>query len=190
MVGDEGTVRIIGGRFRGKKLTFPIKESLRPTQDRIRETLFNWLMRDMVGANCLDLFAGTGALGLEALSRGARHVTCVDSDRSVISALKKNAAIFDAHQITCVCSSYKEASLPQAPFDIVFIDPPFQEQLQISVALWLESHHYLAEKALIYIEAKKGSVMQGLPENWVCSRHSSTSAVDYYLFSRCEKGRI
>lgn len=184
MLNQQGTIRIIGGRFRGKKITFPIQASLRPTQDRIRETLFNWLMYDIVGANCLDLFTGTGALALEALSRGASHVTCVDSDMQAIQALKKNAAAFNTEAMTLICARYKKTLLTQTPFNIVFIDPPFQEQLHVPAAEWLESQHYLAEKALIYIEAKKGSTMEGLPKHWMCSRHSSTSTVDYYLFRR------
>lgn len=184
MIEGQGTVRIIGGRFRGRQLKFPFKESLRPTQDRIRETLFNWLMHDIVGANCLDLFAGTGVLGLEALSRGARHVSSVDNDKDAISTLKKNAAAIAADQMTFIHASYKEALLSQAPFDIVFIDPPFQEQLHVPVSQWLEAKHYLAPKALIYIEARKGSSIEGLPENWVCFRHSSTATVDYYLFKK------
>lgn len=184
MVNQQGTVRIIGGHFRGKKIIFPIQASLRPTQDRIRETLFNWLMHDIVGANCLDLFTGTGVLSLEALSRGASHVTCVDSDMQAIHALKKNVVAFNTEAVTLICAPYKKALLIQAPFNIVFIDPPFQEQLHVPAAEWLESHHYLAEKALIYVEAKKGSAIEGLPKHWICSRHASTSTVDYYLFMR------
>ena len=184
MADNEGTVRIIGGRFRGKKLTFPLQDSLRPTQDRIRETLFNWLMNDIVDANCLDIFAGTGALGLEALSRGAQHVTFVDNDNTVMNTLKKNAATFSADQLTFIRANYKEALLSQAPFDIVFIDPPFSEQLQVPVAQWLEAQHYLTAKAFIYIEAKKGSDMAELPEDWVCLKQSSTATIDYYLYSR------
>jgi len=183
MADNEGTVRIIGGRFRGKKLTFPLKETLRPTQDRVRETLFNWLMNDIVDANCLDVFAGTGALGLEALSRGARHVTFIDSDSAAINTLKKNAGTFNADHLTFIRTNYKEALLSQAPFDIVFIDPPFAEQLQVPVAQWLEANQYLTAKALIYIETKKDSDMAGLPEHWGCLKQSSTATIDYYLYS-------
>ena len=184
MTDTQGTVRIIGGRFRGKKLTFSLSDSLRPTQDRVRETLFNWLMNDIVNANCLDVFAGTGALGFEALSRGAQHVTFVDSDSAVMNTLKKNAMTFSADQLTFVRANYKEALLSQAPFDIVFIDPPFLAQLQVPVATWLEAQHYLAAKALIYVEAKKGSDMAGLPATWFCLKQSSTATLDYYLYSR------
>lgn len=180
------SLRIIGGRWRGRKLEFPSVEGLRPTHDRIRETLFNWLMHDVVDANCLDLFAGSGALGFEALSRGAKHVTFVDSSSEVCHFLNDSARLLKTDAAHIVQKAYQDidgTSLGR-PFDIVFLDPPFGQAMLGGVVMWLERCNMLSEHAKIYVEVEKGALSTNMPDNWHCSRHKSTSTLDYYLFLR------
>ena len=123
-------LRIIGGVWRGRKLDFPSIPGLRPTPDRVRETVFNWLQFDVVGSRCLDLFAGSGALGVEALSRGASVVTFIDEQSSVIAAIKSNMNVLAANDVRCLTAdalSYLRNSNSENKFDIVFCDPPFQQ---------------------------------------------------------------
>jgi 16S rRNA (guanine966-N2)-methyltransferase len=132
--GVEHTIRIIGGEWRGRRLPVTVAEGLRPTPDRVRETLFNWLAPRIEGARCLDLFAGTGALGLEALSRGAAHVQFVDSDRTAIESLRRTLTTLGAADRATLVQgdALGTSSTPRAPGvapDIVFIDPPFAREL-------------------------------------------------------------
>ena len=120
-------IRIIGGTHRGRRLAFPDAAGLRPTPDRVRETLFNWLMPHLPGARCLDLFAGSGALGLEAVSRGAREVVLVDANPAVVKSLQENLRLLGETERARVIRSDALAFLRKetdAPFDIVFLDPP------------------------------------------------------------------
>lgn len=180
-------VRIIAGKWRGRKVAFPVVAGLRPTHDRIRETLFNWIQQTVIGANCLDLFSGSGALGFEALSRGASHVTFVDASSDVARTIKANAASFNASDDVTILNALVggvSLKLAQAPFDIVFLDPPFDSDLLAQVIPWLEINHYLSDSAYVYIEAQRGKSIQNLPSNWESSRYKSTSTIDYYLFTR------
>lgn len=178
-------LRIIGGQWRGRKIDFPAAESLRPTHDRVRETLFNWLMNDIVEANCLDLYAGSGALGFEALSRQAKHVTMVDNNAEVTQYLAQNMQ----RLATKACSVVQADALdflkqkPALQYDIVFLDPPFDSNTYIQVAKLLQENNYLADNAKIYLELPKQSPIDSLPSNWNCSRSKSTSTIDYYLFT-------
>ena len=124
-------LRIIGGMWRGRKLRFPDRPGLRPTGDRVRETLFNWLEPELAGAHCLDLFAGSGALGIEALSRGAARCDFVDADREALTAVEQHLNTLDASdRSTLQCGSAAEyLSAAQGGWDIVFVDPPFEAQL-------------------------------------------------------------
>ena len=118
-------LRIIGGQWRGRKLRFPDRPSLRPTLGRVRETLFTWLAPNISGTRCLDLFAGSGALGFEALSRGAAEVTFVERDRKAAAAIRSNVELLQA-RATVVCQPAKQyLARTRARFDIVFLDPPF-----------------------------------------------------------------
>lgn len=124
-----GHVRIIGGAWRRRRITFPETSELRPTPDRVRETLFNWLGQDLSGQRCLDLYAGSGVLGFEALSRGASHVTLVERDRAAARALKENAALLGAEGAEIICADALEFSSRIAGserFDLIFLDPPFK----------------------------------------------------------------
>ncbi|MEQ8858297.1 MAG: 16S rRNA (guanine(966)-N(2))-methyltransferase RsmD [Pseudomonadales bacterium] len=150
-------VRIIGGNFRGRKLVFPDLPDLRPTLGRVRETVFNWLRADVADSRCLDLFAGSGALGFEALSRGAATVTFVDSSRRVIRCLRDNAdklAVADRVELVC---GRAEAVLRRGagPWDIVFLDPPFRADALIRTLDALADCAALAEGGLVYVEAPR-----------------------------------
>lgn len=178
-------VRIIAGQWRGRKLTFPDVEGLRPTADRIRETLFNWLMPWLEGARCLDLFAGSGALGFEAASRGASRVVMVERDAAVVASLRDNrerlaASVIDIfHQDA---ASYLRG--PRQPFDIVFLDAPFGDVgtlhpllCQLSAAGWL------AEGARIYLEMPAQTPLAGVPDGWVLLKQKRAGQVVCRLYS-------
>lgn len=175
-------VRIIGGCWRGRKLAFPSEPGLRPTADRIRETLFNWLSPNLPGSRCLDLFAGSGALGFEAASRGATDVLLVDNSPPIIQQLQANKKLLKAETIHIIQASIP-APLPRQPkpFDIVFLDPPFQKQLISTACHWLVTNHYLAKGALIYIETEAELATPPIPTDWEIIRAKQAGQVKYYL---------
>ncbi len=182
---QQNSVRIIGGKWRGRRITFPSVAGLRPTHDRIRETVFNWLMQDVAGANCLDLFAGSGAMGIEALSRGAAQVTFIDHSAEVERALRTNLQALDAQNATVIRADYHTVSSEalRAPYDIIFLDPPFGERKLNPAIAWLEQRQCLNTQAKIYIEIEKDGILPIFSKEWSCSRHKSTSTLDYYLFN-------
>jgi 16S rRNA (guanine966-N2)-methyltransferase len=149
-------VRIIGGKWRGRKLVFPDLPDLRPTLGRVRETLFNWLQADIRGSRCLDLFAGSGALGFEAMSRGAATVTLVDSSRRAVRSLEDNARKLEAEGIAVICARADEA-LRRAvgPWDIIFLDPPFRSSQLAEILELIRGAGALAEDGLVYFEAPR-----------------------------------
>lgn len=182
----QGYVRIIGGKWRGKQLAVPSLPGLRPTPDRVRETVFNWLQSHVAEANCLDLFTGTGAFGLEALSRGASSVTMVDSSEHVVRALSQHVASLKAHD----CVMLYKANLPEGlraptkPFDIVFIDPPYDSDLLFSTCRALEKSGFLADSSLIYLEARDSITDNQLPDNWTIIKAKKAGVVMYHLVKR------
>ncbi len=180
----ENKVRIIGGQWRGRKLQFPDTLGLRPTHDRLRETLFNWLMDYVEGAVCLDLFAGSGALGFEALSRGAAHVTFVDNHPKVISALQDNAKKIQTPHCEFIQSDYAEIApkLTHQAFDIVFLDPPYHQNLAVAAAWWLNEHHLIKKNGLVYVETEKMQDPLELPPTWKLLKEKSTSTLQYCLY--------
>ena len=185
-----GRLRIIAGNWRGRKLPFPDRESLRPTPDRVRETLFNWLQSLVPGSRCLDLFAGSGALGFEAASRGAMLVVMLERDEQAVSALRQNVKLLEAQQVEVVADEVTAYLQRQrqaenvSVFDIVFIDPPYRLGLVPSCCQLLESQHWLAEGAKIYIECDAGEQLEGLPESWQCMKNKKAGQVGYYLYVR------
>lgn len=190
-----GQVRIIAGRWRGRRLTFPAVNNLRPTGDRIRETLFNWLQPVIDGSICLDLFAGSGALGFEASSRGAAHVTLIESHAEAVAALKQHRrALGDkppeeglAGELHIVHEQALNWLLRQRggqSFDIVFLDPPFAMPGVAELTSTLESSGLLSEKCWIYLESAAGRVPPGLPGNWHIHREKSAGEVCYRLYQR------
>jgi 16S rRNA (guanine966-N2)-methyltransferase len=183
--GQNNQVRIIGGEHRGRKLSFPDIPGLRPTGDRIRETLFNWLQPRLPGASCLDLFAGSGALGMEAASRGASRVIMLDSSPLVVDQLKQNIALLRLEQ-TEVQQADALVWLDNnpEPFDILFLDPPFADNLLQELCQKLEQGGWLKPDSLIYLEMDAGSQSPLLPSNWKVLKEKRAGQVEYLLCSR------
>ena len=180
----EGFIRLIAGKWRGKKLPVKNLQGLRPTTDRTKETLFNWLMHDIRDANCLDCFSGSGSLGFEALSRSANNVISLELDINVVKQLKNNAIILktnDADVIQTDTLHYLQQSAAR-PFDIIFIDPPFNCNLIQPCCDLLESNNYIAENTLIYIEMESNINKLILPSNWLCIKEKQTGQVIYQLY--------
>jgi len=176
-------LRIIGGQWRGRKLNFADEPGVRPTADRVRETLFNWLMVDIEGARCLDLFAGSGALGLEALSRGAKEVVFIDSNSKVINTITaqlKTLGADNAKVIKQTAESYLGLVIPK-PFDIVFLDPPFHKDFLLPIIQQLIEGNWLKEETLVYIEAEKNLGAPELPEGWGFYKSKIAGQVSFYL---------
>lgn len=179
-------LRIIGGSWRGRKLGFPDVDGLRPTGDRVRETLFNWLAPDIQGARCLDLFAGSGALGLEALSRGAGESVLIEKHPLAARSLTQNLALLkasDTRVINTDAFHYLQNAQGQAPFDVVFIDPPFQLNLWQQTIDLLEQSGLLAEGCAIYIESGIADVYE-VPAGWELHRDKTAGNIRYRLFYR------
>ena len=185
-------IKIIGGKWKGTNLTFYDEPELRPTGNRIRETLFNWLQPNIKRSICLDLFAGSGCLGLEAQSRGAAECVMVEKNKKVINHLAENIEKLGSsteliHNDTLNYLSSKE---PSKTFDIVFLDPPFDSTIYESTMRALELNHWLSRDALIYIEARSDSSMFQIPDNWSLFREQVAGNVRYMLYSRGEKKNI
>ena len=182
-------LRIIGGTWRGRRLRFPPQEEIRPTPDRVRETLFNWLGPRVPGARCLDLFAGSGALGLEALSRGAAQVTFVERDAVAVRELRARLAEWGAVGAQVEHSEALRflGTLAQT-FEIVFLDPPFASDLLTRAGQLLEEQHCLSANALIYVETDAAGGLPPLPETWVVTRTKRAGAVGYHLLTRGDSG--
>ena len=178
----EGSIRIIGGDWRGRKLHFPITDGLRPTGDRVRETLFNWLAPYIAGARCLDAFAGSGALGLEALSRGAAQCQFLDPQREVTTALQSNLSLLKAQAGTVTQASALEwLSRSVEPFDIVFIDPPFDSDLYEPTLKLLLERSLLADGGWLYLESARDRQLP-MPEGLRLHRDKVAGQTRYQLW--------
>ncbi len=185
-------LRIIGGMWRGRKLRFPPSPEIRPTPDRVRETLFNWLAARLPGARCLDLFAGSGALGLESLSRGAAHVTFVERDAAAARELRArlsewgatSAEVEHGDALRFLGSGGGAAGGIGQPFDIVFLDPPFDSDFLTLAADRLESGGWLAPRALIYVECPARTGLPPLPPTWTATKAKQAGEVGYHLLTR------
>jgi 16S rRNA (guanine966-N2)-methyltransferase len=178
-------LRIIGGGWRSRQINFYDAPGLRPTPDRVRETLFNWLQYDIPGSRCLDLYAGSGALGFEAASRGAKSVLQVESHPDACRALKENAVKLAATQIKIVQSDVFRflAENHAEPFDNVFIDPPFSLNLAAQTCQWLEDKGWLNNQANIYVEANcENKLLNELPKTWQLLKSKTAGDVAYFLF--------
>ena len=181
----KGQVRIIAGHWRGRKLTVPEVEGLRPTPDRIRETLFNWLSSVVAEADCMDLFCGSGALGFEAASRGAKTVTMIDLDPLVITQIKSNRDILDATTVQVEKADViKYLDGPAIAKDIVMIDPPFGKNLVAPTVAKLEANGWLKFNSYIYIETETNLVELAVPFNWVLHREKKVGEVFSRLYIR------
>ena len=181
--GGRNSVRIIGGGWRGRRITFPDVPGLRPTPDRVRETLFNWLQHDIAGARCLDLFAGSGALGLEALSRGAKELVFVEQAVAASRALQEQLARFGAERRSQVvemgAARYLRGAAPA--FDIVFLDPPFGRDALAEYIPLLDSGHWLKPGSQVYLENEKAAGAPLLPAHWELLKSKSAGEVGYHL---------
>ena len=174
------TVRIIGGLWRSRLVEFPDAADLRPTPDRIRETLFNWLGQDLTGMECLDLFAGSGALGFEALSRGAASVIMVEKNPAVLRALRDNADRLGATGLTVVRGDALEfARGARSRFDVVFVDPPYRLGMQVAALDLLPG--LLAAGGRVYVES---DVVFEPPRGWAIFKRARAGRVHFHLLAR------
>ncbi len=176
-----GELRIIGGKWRSRKLTFPAVQGLRPSPSRIRETLFSWLMPILPGSDCLDLFAGSGALGFEALSRGAKTVLMVELNKLVVDQLLNNQSLLQAEGLTVVTGDARTLSTLEGSFDIVFCDPPFNQGLVQPLLDNLHHSGLLKSSARLYIETEKTLTSLNLPANWTLLKEKVAGDVRYRL---------
>ena len=181
-------IRIIGGQWRSRQISFYDTPGLRPTPARVRETLFNWLQYDIPSSRCLDLYAGSGALGLEAASRGAKSVVQVEANPDACRALKETTVKLAATNIKIIQSDvFRYLATDVEPFDIVFLDPPFGLSLAVQTCQWLEDKGWLSQQAKIYVEAEsKLKFIDGLPGNWQLLKSKTAGEVGYQLFARSD----
>lgn len=200
---DAGSYRIIGGQWRSRRVNFPVIEGLRPTTDRVRETLFNWLSFFVDGASVLDVFSGSGALGFEALSRGASSLVAVEKNAQAAEALKQNLALLqgapessshtyvqhtDALLYLAEIKHESDKSLSRtaeqerATFDLIFIDPPFRKGLLEETFSLLDGHPAIQDGALIYVEFEKEMTALDIPKNWKLLKDKTAGQVSYRLY--------
>ncbi len=191
-----GQVRIIGGDARGRKLQVLDQPGLRPTSDRVRETLFNWLQFDIAGTRCLDAYAGSGALGFEALSRGAASVTLLEKSPQIANCLQNNlnqwqqAGLVSPDSRVIITDTLKwlqtqPASTPNETYksyDIIFLDPPFMQDLLAKTLDQLINSNWIHADTWLYLEQEKGQTWPALPANWHCHREKTTAQVAFSLW--------
>jgi 16S rRNA (guanine966-N2)-methyltransferase len=180
----QNKLRIIGGHLRSRQIIFYDAPGLRPTPARVRETLFNWLQVDIIGSRCLDLYAGSGALGFEAVSRGAKSVIQVENNPEACRALKENALKLSATQIKIIQSDvFRYLAGDAEPFDIVFLDPPFAMNLAVQTCQRLQNKGWLSEHAKIYVEAEsKMEFLDDMQVNWRLLKSKKAGGVSYHLY--------
>lgn len=181
-------VRIIGGKWKGRKLRFPDSIGLRPTLGRVRGSLFNWLAADIQGARCLDLYAGSGALGLEALSRGAAEVVLVERNRKVAQALKRNAALLDANARIVIAPARTFLRTARGPWQLIFLDPPFESNELGAVLELIAARELLSPGGRVYLERRKQATF-GVGEppesgGWRTLKHSHAGDSQFGLLAR------
>lgn len=178
-------LRIIAGDWRSRQLVFEDIPEIRPTPARVRETLFNWLQNDVLGRQCLDLYAGSGALGFEAVSRGAKSVVIVENNPKACQLIKENTFKLSTEKIKVIQSDvFKFLAGDSMSFSLVFLDPPFNKAMAQQTCHWLEDKNWLAPAAKIYVEVESQLVLDNMPFNWQCLKSKKTGEVGYYLFER------
>ncbi len=187
--GPRHQVRIIGGRWRGRKLSFPDAEGLRPSGDRIRETLFNWLAPWLPGARCLDLFAGSGALGFEALSRGAAHATLLEKDAGAAALLRESARMLGAGDSATVVETdtlqwleTADGASFETPFNAIFLDPPFATDWYAGLLQQLIDRRLAGPDTLVYVESDRPLDTLGIGADWMCLREKRAGLVYHGLY--------
>ena len=177
-----GSFRIIGGEWRRRRLPVPAVEGVRPTPDRVRETLFNWLAPVIEGARCLDLYAGSGALGLEALSRGAAGVVFVDHSPAVLRQLGESLALLGCDRgrtVAMDAAGYLES--PASRFDVVFLDPPYRQGLLAPALQRLAERGWVGPGSAVYLEHEAAVAPPALPPGWTLARSAAAGQVRYHL---------
>ena len=178
-------LRIIAGEWRSRQLVFEEIPGLRPTPARVRETVFNWLQTDVIASRCLDLFAGSGALGFEAASRGAKLVVMVENNAKACRLINENKTKLFATQIKIKqMDAFKFLAGDGEPFDLVFLDPPFTKGMAQQSCQWLEDKGWLAARAKIYVEVESRLILAEIPANWQCLKRKVAGEVGFYLFER------
>ncbi len=181
---NKGSIRIIAGIHRGRKLPVLMAEGLRPTTDRVKETVFNWLMPYIQDSTCLDCFAGSGGLGFEALSRGAAQVSFVELNKQAAQQLKENQRLLKVENISVIQSDAINFIKNNSQlFDVVFLDPPFRKGFVEQTAQLLDQNS-LAENALIYVEMESEQNDQQLPTNWTLLKEKVAGQVVYRLYQK------
>ena len=182
---DCNQLRIIGGELRSRLIRFPAVEGLRPSSNRVRETLFNWLRNHLAASCCLDLFAGSGALGIEALSRGAASVHFVEINQQVADSLQRNLALLQAGSATvsiCTAQDWIQSAVSGQGYDLVFIDPPFEQELSATTCNALAVARLLNAGALVYLECSKDMGMEDLLPCFTNLKSSKAGQVHFSLW--------
>jgi 16S rRNA (guanine966-N2)-methyltransferase len=189
--GRRNAVRIIGGGWRGRRVQFPDSPGLRPTPDRVRETLFNWLQHSIVGTRCLDLFAGSGALGIEALSRGAREVVFVEQARDPARALSAELQRLGGSSRAQVIETAAQRFLaaPGEPFDGIFLDPPYGRGYLADCVAAIEAGGWVKAGGWVYLESERVAGVPAVPPRWDLVKSKSAGEVGYHL-ARISAARI
>ncbi len=177
-------LRIIGGKWRGRKLNFPDVPHLRPTSDRVRETVFNWLQTDVIEAHCLDLFAGSGALGFEALSRGAADVLLLDIHPESAKQLQQNCQLLSCENAQVIQQDARQwlRSPANSQYNLIFLDPPFEMGIVAEIATLLNENHWLADGAKIYLEQGCRPEPPELPTSWQLIKDKKAGQVRFQLY--------
>lgn len=186
------SVRIIGGKWRSRPLKFSATDGLRPTGSRIRETLFNWLGPHIEGASCLDLFAGSGALCFEALSRGAKNCTALENNTVAVAQLTNNKNLLGADDLCIIATdthNFLGTTMAHDLFDVVFLDPPFEQKCHSQIAQLLMSGNWLSPNALIYCELP-ATEPHHMPANWQVLKDKTAGNVRFCLFVYVEQSAL
>lgn len=179
-----GRVRIIAGHYRHRWVNFLGKSGLRPTSDRIRETVFNWLMPYIEDASCLDLFAGSGVLGFEALSRGASQVVFVDADKEVTDTIQQHIELFQIRNAQVMHARIPNTATRFLPMDIIFLDPPFHQQLLKPTLEWLNQQTCIQSNTIIYMECEKELHLEFLHVSWDILKDKTIGQVRFMLIRK------
>lgn len=183
--GQTGSIRIIAGKYRGRKLPVLMAEGLRPTTDRVKETVFNWLMPYVHDSVCLDCFSGSGSLGFEAASRGAGTVTFLEMNKQAAQQLQKNSDLLNAEHVNVEHTDALQYLTKPADtkYDLVFIDPPFRKGL-VEQSAQLLNNGWLTDSALIYVEMESENTQQCVPNNWQLLKEKVAGQVVYRLYQK------
>ena len=181
---SRGELRVIAGSLRGRRWPVPDVEGLRPTPDRVRETLFNWLAPVIAGRRVLDLFAGSGALGFEAASRGAAEVTLVEQHRAAVALLRETAQRFNLTSVRIEAMdalAFLRAQPAGTTWDVILLDPPFQSALLAPALQWIGAHGLLAADGFCYVELAAAADLPAFPDHWRLHRSGKAGEVGYHL---------